>query len=52
MWMKMNLRVSRSSLRQLQVGYADRFIGQVQDRLREHGLWDNCLLIVTADHGV
>lgn len=36
----------------LQVGYADRFIGQVQDRLREHGLWDDCLLIVTADHGV
>jgi hypothetical protein len=36
----------------LQVGYADWFIGQLQVRLREQGLWDGCLLIVTADHGV
>lgn len=36
----------------LQVGYADWFLGQLQDRLREQGLWDDCLLVVTADHGV
>lgn len=36
----------------LQVQYADRFIGQLQDRLTETGLFDRCLLIVTADHGV
>jgi hypothetical protein len=36
----------------LQVGYVDRFIGRLQDRLQELGLFDECLLIVTADHGV
>ncbi|MEI8017937.1 MAG: sulfatase-like hydrolase/transferase [Schlesneria sp.] len=35
-----------------QVGYVDRFIGQVLDRLKETDLLDRCLLIVTADHGV
>ncbi len=35
-----------------QVQYADRFIGRLQDRLAEAGLFDRCLLIVTADHGV
>lgn len=36
----------------LQAGDADRFIGQLLDRLEEVGLLDRCLLIVTADHGV
>ncbi|MBX3443346.1 MAG: sulfatase-like hydrolase/transferase [Planctomyces sp.] len=36
---------------QLQVGYADHFIGRLIDTLQERGLWDDCLLIVTADHG-
>ncbi len=36
----------------LQVGYTDRFVGRLLDRLRETGLLDRCLLIVTADHGV
>jgi hypothetical protein len=36
----------------LQVGYADRFVGQLQDRLRELKVFDDCLLIVVADHGV
>lgn len=36
----------------LQVGYTDRFIGRLLDRLQETGLLDRCLLIVTADHGV
>ena len=35
-----------------QVGYVDRFIGQVLDRLKETDLLDRCLLIVAADHGV
>ena len=35
-----------------QVGYVDRFIGQVLDRLESAGLLERCLLIVTADHGV
>ena len=36
----------------LQVGYTDRFVGRLLDRLQETGLLDRCLLIVTADHGV
>jgi hypothetical protein len=36
----------------LQLGFVDRFIGQLLDRLQETGLLDQCLLIVTADHGV
>ena len=35
-----------------QVEYADRFIGQVRERLLAQGLYDKCLLIVVADHGV
>jgi len=36
----------------LQVQVADRWIGELLDRLRSEGLYDECLLIVTADHGV
>lgn len=36
----------------LQVGFADRFIGQLLDRLEETGMMDQCLLIVMGDHGV
>ena len=35
-----------------QVGYTDRFIGELLDRLQEVGILDQCLLVVTADHGV
>ena len=45
--------VIRNELRyRQQVGYVDRFIGKVLDRLKETDLLDRCLLIVTADHGV
>jgi len=36
----------------LQVGYADRVLAQLVARLRETGLYDRALLVVTADHGV
>lgn len=36
----------------LQLGFLDRFIGQLLDRLQQTGMLDECLLIVTADHGV
>ena len=36
----------------LQVGAVDHFIGQLLDQLEVTGLFDRCLLIVTADHGV
>ncbi len=36
----------------LQVQLADKMIGDLIDRLESLGMWDECLLIVTADHGV
>ena len=35
----------------LQVGYADRVLGQLTDKLRSLGIYDQALIIVTADHG-
>jgi hypothetical protein len=36
----------------LQVAYTDRLIGTVVKRLRDTGLYDPSLLVVTADHGM
>lgn len=36
----------------LQLGYTDRLIGDLIRRLRETGLYDRCLLVVVADHGI
>ncbi len=36
----------------LQVGYADRLLGEVVARLEHAGLWDRSVVAVTADHGV
>lgn len=36
----------------LQLGYLDQFAGRLLDQLQQQGLYDKCLLIVTADHGV
>jgi hypothetical protein len=36
----------------LQLEFVDSQIGRLLDRLRETGLYDKCLLLVTADHGV
>ncbi|MGH3103837.1 MAG: sulfatase-like hydrolase/transferase [Gaiellaceae bacterium] len=36
----------------LQLGYTDRALGLVLDRLRSAGVYDRALVIVTADHGV
>ena len=36
----------------LQLGYTDRVLGRLLDRLRETGLYDRAVLVVTADHGV
>ncbi|MHB8059741.1 MAG: sulfatase-like hydrolase/transferase, partial [Gaiellaceae bacterium] len=35
----------------LQVGYSDRALGVVLKRLRETGVYDKALVIVTSDHG-
>lgn len=36
----------------LQVGYADRILGRVVDRLKAVDLYNESLVVVTADHGV
>lgn len=36
----------------LQVGYVDRTLGRILDRLEEQGMLDECLLVVMSDHGV
>lgn len=36
----------------LQAGFVDRLLGQLIDRLRATGVYDDALVIVTADHGV
>jgi hypothetical protein len=36
----------------LQVGFADTLLDRIRQRLVEEGVWDDALVIVTADHGV
>ncbi|CAB4647510.1 unannotated protein [freshwater metagenome] len=36
----------------LQLQTADTFIGQVIDRLKKVGAWEDTILVVTADHGI
>ena len=36
----------------LQVGAADRFVGALVDRLKDVGIYDRSLVVLTADHGV
>jgi hypothetical protein len=36
----------------LQVGFADRLLGELLARLRSTGLYDSALLVVTADEGI
>jgi len=35
----------------LQVGFVDRFVGKLLDRLKGQGIFDDTLIIITADHG-
>jgi hypothetical protein len=36
----------------IQTGYADRLTGQMIQRLKEVGIWDRAIVVVTADHGI
>jgi hypothetical protein len=36
----------------LQTQYADTIVGEVTDRLREEGVYDEALIMVVADHGI
>ena len=35
----------------MQAQHTDRLLGEVFSRLKEVGMWDNTLIVVTADHG-
>ncbi len=35
----------------LQLGFADRLLGRVVARLKDQGMYDDTLIVVTADHG-
>jgi len=52
-WGTDELFVAQSQQRYLlQLEFADAQLGKVMDRLRSTALYDKCLLIVTADHGI
>ena len=36
----------------LQVAYTDRLVGEVIQRLKDQGLYDKSLVVMTADHGI
>ena len=46
------LMLQRYQRHLLQLGFTDRLLGRLIGRLRETGLWDRALVVVTADHGV
>lgn len=41
----------RRQLYDLEITYMDRELGRVFDALRERGLWEDAVVVVTADHG-
>ncbi len=52
-WVKGGLLAETAEQRFInQIGVVDRFIGQLTERLKQTGLYDKALVIVTADHGV
>jgi hypothetical protein len=44
-------RLDRQRL-QLEIAHVDRLLGDVLDRLRQTGLYDDALVVVTSDHGI
>ena len=53
LWGTDELYVAQSQQRHLlQLQYTDVLLGQMLARLRETGLYDKCLLVVAADHGI
>ena len=51
-WREPSLTLQAYQRHLLQVGFTDRLVGDLLDRLRETGMYDRSLVIVTADHGV
>ncbi len=52
-WGSCEERVNRTYQRHLlQIGYADALLGRAVERLKQMGLYERCLLVVAADHGI
>ena len=45
------IAVSQSRM-YVQTGYADRMLGDLRRKLETQGLWDEAIVVVTADHGI
>ncbi|MDA8017346.1 MAG: sulfatase-like hydrolase/transferase [Thermoanaerobaculia bacterium] len=43
--------IRNQQLHLLQLGYVDRILGDIIQRLENVGLWDRAVVVVTADHG-
>jgi hypothetical protein len=52
LWIDDDLAVLHSWVRHdWQLQFVDRFIGELMETMRGHGLWEDSLLVVVADHG-
>lgn len=51
-WLSPNNAELGRAIHLLQLQAADTFIGQVIDRLKKIGAWEDTILVVTADHGI
>ena len=52
LWLNGQLATQAWQRHLLQVGYTDKLLGRFIARLRQVGLWDKALVIVTPDHGI
>jgi arylsulfatase A-like enzyme len=44
-------RERRRQVYDVEITYMDAMIGRVFDKLEQLGLWDDCIVVITADHG-
>lgn len=52
-WIEDEFMVAQGMQRHLlQVGYADHVVGQVIESLEDRGIYDEAMVVVTADHGI
>jgi Sulfatase len=51
-WFNSQLAIQAWQRHLLQVGYTDGLLGLFLKRLHQTGLWDEALIVVTADHGI
>ena len=52
LWWNADLATQAWQRHLLQVGYTDKLVGRLIDRLRAVGLWNKALVVVDPDHGI